>query len=96
MAVSAGGRFRVRVLGIALVATLVQFLINLLGQAWPAIDGWRPWTVFYYYQPQTLILGMEHAAGDAVRNVAMLAGVGVAGYVVALWVFCRRDLPAPL
>jgi hypothetical protein len=26
----------------------------------------------------------------------VLLAVGAAGYLMALWVFCRRDLPAPL
>jgi len=96
MAISSAGRFRTRVLGIAVVLTLVQFFINLLGQTWQAIEFLRPWTVFYYYQPQALILGLEGTTNDAVRNVLTLAAVGVVGYVTALGIFCRRDLPAPL
>jgi ABC-2 type transport system permease protein len=96
LAISSAGRFRPRVLGIAVVLTLVQFLVNLLGQTWQAIEFLRPWTVFYYYQPQGLILGFEGAATDAVRNVLTLAAVGLVGYIAALTIFCRRDLPAPL
>ena len=88
--------FRTRVLGIAVVLTLVQFFVNLLGQTWQAIDFLRPWTVFYYYQPQGLILGFEGAINDAVRNCLTLLGIGAAGYAAALAIFCRRDLPAPL
>ena len=28
--------------------------------------------------------------------VAVLAAVGCVGYLLTLWTFCRRDLPAPL
>jgi ABC-2 type transport system permease protein len=96
MATSAAGRFRTRVLGIAVVATLLQFLVNLLGQTWHDIQFLRPWTVFYYYQPQGLILGFDGATADAARNMATLAAVGGVGYAAALGIFCRRDLPAPL
>jgi ABC-2 type transport system permease protein len=96
MTISSLGRFRTRVLGIAVVATLLQFFINLLGQTWQDIQFLRPLTVFYYYQPQGLILGFDGASTDAARNVATLAAVGVAGYAAALAIFCRRDLPAPL
>jgi ABC-2 type transport system permease protein len=96
MAISAAGRFRTRVLGIAVVLTLVQFLINLLGQTWTDIEFLRPFTVFFYYQPQGLILGFDNVVDEASRNVGTLLAVGVMGYVAALVIFCRRDLPAPL
>jgi ABC-2 type transport system permease protein len=96
MAISSAGRFRTRVLGIAVVLTLLQFLINLLGQTWEDIEFLRPCTVFYYYQPQGLILRLDGAAAEAWRNQLTLLAVGMAGYAAALVIFCRRDLPAPL
>jgi ABC-2 type transport system permease protein len=104
---SARGRFRGRVLGLAVVATLLQFLVNVVGQLWDAVSWLRPFTVFYYYQPQQIIL--QHRwlidLGDvwnggrplfAVPGAVVLLVVGVVGYLGALVVFCRRDLPAPL
>ena len=96
MAISSAGRFRTRVLGIAVVLTLLQFLINLLGQTWQDIEFLRPWTVFYYYQPQGLILALDGSAAEAWRNVPTLLAIGTAGYAAALTIFWRRDLPAPL
>jgi ABC-2 type transport system permease protein len=96
MAISSAGRFRTRVLGIAALLTLLQFFINLLGQTWEDIEFLLPWTIFHYYQPQALILGLDGASQDAARNVGTLLAVGAAGYLVALGIFCRRDLPAPL
>jgi ABC-2 type transport system permease protein len=101
MWLSARGRFRWRVLGVAVFLFLVQFLINLIGQMWPEAFGWaRPLTVFYYYQPQQIILGQTWAvdlgAGTTVPGPAVLFGVGIVGYALALWTFLRRDVPAPL
>ena len=96
MLLSSLGRFRTRVLGIAVLLTLVQFLVNLLGQMWTAIEPLRPFTVFYYYQPQPVLLDVYGAAQQLAGNVATLAAVGLTGYAAALAVFCRRDLPAPL
>jgi ABC-2 type transport system permease protein len=103
---SAVGRFRWRVLGLAVLLVLVQFLINLLGQMWEVLAPLRPLTVFYYFQPQQVILSgnwyvtlREWNGGTPLARVPMvgvLAGVGLAGYGLALWVFTRRDLPAPL
>ncbi len=94
MALSAFGRSRWRVLGLAVFLTLVQFLINVVGQLWDVLGPFRPWTIFYYYQPQDIIRGAPWSA--ALPSLAVLYGVGAAGYVVALTAFTRRDLPAPL
>ncbi|HEX5270081.1 MAG TPA: ABC transporter permease subunit, partial [Gemmataceae bacterium] len=95
MWLSARGRFRWRVLGAAVFLFLVQFLVNLIGQMWPEAFAWaRPLTVFYYYQPQQIILGQGWE--PAARGAAVLFGVGVVGYALALWTFTRRDVPAPL
>ena len=87
---------RARVLGVAVVVTLIQFMVNLIGQLWDLLAPLRPFTVFYYYQPQPLILGQADALGQAGLNLGVLFGVGLVGYLLALVVFCRRDLPAPL
>ncbi|CAN5467144.1 hypothetical protein BH10PLA2_BH10PLA2_35900 [soil metagenome] len=107
MWLSAGGRFRSKVLGIAVLITLLQFLVNLIGQLWTAIAWLRPFTVFYYYQPQQIMLerrwsiDLGQAWNDgqplmAVNVIAVLVIVGLIGYAGALWTFTRRDLPAPL
>jgi ABC-2 type transport system permease protein len=106
MWLSAAGRFRMRVLGLAVLLTLLMFLVNLIGQMWDVLGPLRPLTVFYYYQPQQVILAgdwfvrlREWNGGQPLWAVPMplvLYGVGLAGYALALWTFCRRDLPAPL
>lgn len=107
MWLSAAGRFRGRVMGLAVFVTLVQFLINLLGQLWDAMAWLRPFTVFFYYQPQQIVLkhrwtvdlGEVWNGGQplvAVPVLLVLFLVGGIGYSMALWTFCRRDLPAPL
>lgn len=88
------GRQRGRVMGVTVLLVLLQFLVNVIGQLWPPMEPLRPWTVFYHYQPQPVILeGWTVAAGT---HLAVLVGVGAVGYAFALWYFCRRDLPAPL
>jgi ABC-2 type transport system permease protein len=106
LALSAAGRFRWRVLGTAVLLALVQFLVNLFGQLWDVLEPLRPLTLFYYYQPQQVILGhhwsvtfAEWNGGQPLFQVpapAVLYGAGLIGYALALSVFTRRDLPAPL
>ena len=73
---------------------LGTFLINVVGQLWDVMEPLRPFTIFYYYQPQALILGAPRE--EVLGSLAVLYGVGAAGYAAALWLFTRRDLPAPL
>ncbi len=97
MWLSAAGRFRWRVLGAAVILALVQFLINLIGQLWEPAVVLRPFTVFYYYQPQPLILNADwYQQGKVWLHMGVLGGVATVGYGMAFWTFCRRDLPAPL
>jgi ABC-2 type transport system permease protein len=94
---SAGGRFRGRVLGLAVLLALLQFLVNVIGQLWSAMEPLRPFTVFYYYQPQDVILRADWYADPVVwGRLGVLLAVGMVGYLMALRTFCRRDLPAPL
>lgn len=93
MWLSAAGRFRWRVLGLAVFLTLLQFLVNVVGQLDESFAALRPWTVFYYYRPQEMILGQ---ASTQLPALAVLYGVGALGYAMALVTFARRDVPAPL
>ena len=108
---SSRGRFRGRVLGVAILVTLLQYLINVIGQLWDVLAPLRPFTVFYYYQPQQIILnhrwsvevnklwGGADQANEVLFSVNVLLvlfSVGFIGYALALWKFSRRDLPAPL
>jgi ABC-2 type transport system permease protein len=106
MWLSAAGRFRWRVLGLAVFLTLVQFLVNVLGQMWDQAEWLRPFTIFYYYQPQQIIQTgnwcvtlSEWNGGSPLVRLPMpvvLYGVGLIGYLMALRTLVRRDLPAPL
>jgi ABC-2 type transport system permease protein len=97
MWLSARGRFRGRVLGLAVLITLIQFMVNVIGQLWDVLGPLRQFTVFYYYQPQKMILDPYWAQDREVWvRLAVLLLVGVVGYLGALWTFTRRDVPAPL
>jgi ABC-2 type transport system permease protein len=103
---SSAGRFRWRVLGLAVFVTLLLFLVNVIGQLDDSFAWMRPFTIFYYYRPQELVLGRpgivtlsEWYGGEPLVNLPSLAVLyvtGVVGYVMALVVFTRRDIPAPL
>src|SRR5262249_7677163 len=91
------GRFRGGVLGVGVLVTFLQFRVNVVGQLLDMFEPLRPFTVFYYYQPQQIILRPDWARDWHVwQRCIILLLVGVGGYLGALWSFVRRDLPAPL
>ena len=107
LAVSSVGRSRWRALGWSVLIVVTMFLVNVVGQLWEPVGRLRPFTLFFYYQPQAVWLkGIWMAdVGDAfgltkrmylIPMVPMLFAVGTAGYFFALRVFTRRDIPAPL
>ena len=107
MAISACGRSRWKVIGLSVLVMLLMFIANVLGQLWDSASFLRPFTVFYYYQPQKIMLHDEWSADlrsvwgsdspiGSIPAVGMLFAIGAIGYAVALRVFTRRDLPAPL
>lgn len=106
-AVSAAGRSRWKVIGVGVLVAVVMFIANVLGQLWDEAAVVRPFSVFYYYQPQKVMLYNVWTADPAavwagrtpvapVPVVGVLLAVGAVGYLVALRVFTRRDIPAPL
>ena len=106
LALSAAGRNRWKVVGYAVLAVVVMFVANTIGQLWEPAGFVRPLTLFYYYQPQRLMIDGDwtvdlnkswNLGGPVlVPAVGVLFAVGAAGYAVALRTFTRRDLPAPL
>ena len=103
MWLSARGRYRWRVIGIAALIVLVQFTMNVIGQIWEDVSFLRPLSIFYYYQPQRITLSASWSVPLAplglpvqVPMLLVLFGVGAIGYGLALRTFTRRDLPAPL
>ena len=106
LALSAAGRNRWRVVGYAVLVVVVMFVANTVGQLWEPIACVRPLTFFFYYQPQramldgvwTVDLSKAWNLGEPVLvpAVGVLFAVGISGYAVALRIFTRRDLPAPL
>ena len=105
MLISACGRNRWRAIGWASLMAVVMFIGNVVGQLWESASVVRPFTVFFYYQPQKIWLNGDWLANlneawpgadVPVPMVVVLFAVGAVGYLLALRVFTRRDLPAPL
>lgn len=107
MLVSAMGRSRWRAIGLATLAGLLMFVVNVVGQLWDQAAFLRPFSVYFYYQPQKIWLkqlwivdlGDAWNAGQPLMSLPVLAVlglIGLVGYLIALRIFTQRDLPAPL
>jgi hypothetical protein len=77
-------------LGLVLAFAIASYAVELLGALWPEMAGWRPWSLFHYFQPAEILAG-DASPTDAV----VLAGIATAAVAYALWIFPRRDLAAP-
>src|SRR5262249_40453675 len=100
----ARGCFGGGVLVVAFFVTLLQFLVNVVGQFWDGIAPLRPLTIFYYYQPQQIILhdrwtadvGTVWNGGQpllAVNVLVVLIGVGAVGYALGRRAVSRAASP---
>jgi ABC-2 type transport system permease protein len=104
LALSAAGRSRGKVTGFAVLIVVVMFVANTIGQLWEPARIVRPLTLFFYYQPQKVMLdgnwmvdvSKAWSGAPSVSGAGLLLTVGTLGYLLALRTFTRRDLPAPL
>jgi ABC-2 type transport system permease protein len=100
LAISAAGRSRWKVVGLGVLMGVLMFAANVLGQLWDAAAWARPFTAYYYYQPQKIMLRGDWLVSPfglgPVPVPAVLLAAGAVGYAAALRTFTRRDLPAPL
>src|SRR5262245_59216824 len=106
LAISAAGRSRWKVIGYAVLVVVIMFVANTVGQLWEPAGFLRPFTFFHYYQPQRIMLDGDWMVDlskpwklgrpVSVPAVGVLLTVGAIGYLLALRIFTRRDLPAPL
>ena len=79
---------------------IVQVIMEVLSRSAPVLS-WLKWFTFLgAYEPQSIITRMlDDPAGAwwlAAQFNAVLLGLGLLGYALALALFCRRDVPAPL
>lgn len=106
--VSAFDQHRGRTVGIVAAIYIVSVLMKMVGRA---DENWNVLcyaSFFTAFDPVPPVVNPEHAwtlwYQNSAGNLAMgglgasmiLWGLGALSYAVAAWVFCHRDLPAPL
>lgn len=77
-------------LGLTLAIVVISYFFEVLGSLWPAAKPLQPWSLFHYMQPKAILQGTAAAHNGVVLALVFGAAIGY-----ALYVFPRRDLPAP-
>ena len=89
LAIGAAARRRSVAGGLAGLLALATFLLDYVARAWRPAEAVAWLSPFHYHSPLELLRGAPLPA----RNVAVLAGIAVAGVALAYLFFSRRDLP---
>ncbi len=66
----------------------LSYLVNVVGQLWKPMEPARRASVFYYFRPGMALAG----SSPPVAYLALLASVAVAGLLLGMLAFRRRDL----
>lgn len=66
----------------------VMYFLDFVGAIWGPAEPLAPLSLFYYYDP----LAVATSGSTLLRDVLVLFGVGLAGFVAALVLFQRRDI----
>jgi len=88
MALGASARRRSVAAVIAGLLALASFLLDYVARAWQPAQSLAWLSPFHYYSSFDLLLGKA----VSVTNLLILAGVGIAGFVLAYIFFCKRDV----
>lgn len=94
--ISACESYRWRAIGIMGGFYMVQLVIKVIGRLAPKFDWLMYGTFLGAFEPQVMAVSPERAWELTLRYDGTLIGLGLAAYVAAAIIFCRRDLPAPL
>jgi len=78
-------------IGGVLAWLLLSFVLNFLATIWTAAEKLAPLGLLHYYKP---LLALNNG-GMQFTNTLILAGLGGVAWLLGLWRWCRRDMPAP-
>lgn len=88
MAIGAASRRRAVAGGLAGLLALTTYLLDYVGRMWKPAEAVAWLSPFRYYSPFELVMG--HSIPT--KNLLVLVGIALAGFVAAYLVFSRRDI----
>jgi ABC-2 type transport system permease protein len=75
---------------------IVELIVKIVSRSSPKLQWLAHWTFFGAFEPSVLATAKEDVLALSLRYNGILLAMGLAAYVLAALIFCRRDLPAPL
>lgn len=77
-----------KAVSISAITILVFYFIDILSSLWKPIEFFRPFNIFYYYQPQKLLVGQR----TLTDNLPVLIILSFIFLLISLWQFKKRDI----
>lgn len=93
---SACDHYRWRTVGITGAFYVVNMVVKVLGRMVEQLEGLLYVTFLGAYEPQIMVTKPAVALDMSLHYDGVLFGLGIAAYVAATIIFCRRDVPAPV
>jgi ABC-2 type transport system permease protein len=93
---SAFDRYRWRTIGLASGFYVVSLILKLVARMAPKWDHLIYASFLGAFEPLLFVNHPEDGWRLALEYNGVLVGLGLAAYIIAAIVFCRRDLPAPI
>lgn len=87
---------RSRAVGVAGGFVVIQMIVKVVARLWPAGAWLKYFTMFTAYEPQVCVGWSAEAIQRSLEYGGALVSIALIGYIVGGWIFCQRDLPAPL
>lgn len=87
-------RSRTSAMSAAGVVFVISLILKLVAQLWPRGEGLRYLSFLVLFEPQAMIFGSNWRALAAGYNSGLMV-IGLAGYISAVILLLRRDIPVP-
>lgn len=94
--VSACDQYRWRTIGIMGAFFMLSLIVQALARMAPPLKWMKYITFLAAYEPQVMVSNPSQAWSLSLQYDGLLLGLGLVAYGLAAFVFCRRDIPAPL
>lgn len=77
-----------KAVSLSAITILVFYFVDILSSLWKPIEFFKPFNIFYYYQPQKLLIGQR----TLTDNLPVLIILSFIFLLMSLWQFRRRDI----
>jgi ABC-2 type transport system permease protein len=77
-----------KAVSLSAIAILIFYFVDILSSLWKPLEFFKPFNIFYYYQPQKFITGQR----TLMDNLPVLFFLSLLFLLISLWKFRKRDI----